>query len=148
MTSKQSLDDTDWAIIKILSDENTTNNAIADELGITEGTVRQRIKRLRSTGVLKIKALIDPETLPNQQLVYIMVNVSEAHLLDEKAKEISNLGGVLSVSIMAGQYDLMIELLVDSNKGLMKFITKSLSTVKGLAKSETLVTLKSYNKYI
>lgn len=145
---EQILDDTDWAIITILSEENTTNNAIADELGITEGTVRQRIKRLRSAGVLKIKALIDPETLANKQLIHILANVSESHLLDKKAKEISELEGVLSVSLMAGQYDLMIELLVDSNKGLMHFITETLSTVEGIAKSETLITLKSYNKYI
>ena len=64
------------------------------------------------------------------------------------ALELSKLEGVLSVSMMAGQYDLMIELLVDSNKGLMHFITEVLSGVKGIAKSETLVTLKSYNKFI
>ena len=72
------LDKTDRDIIAILSEENTTNNAIAEKLKITEGTVRQRIKKLREAGVLKIRGLINPEILENQQLAFIMITLAEA----------------------------------------------------------------------
>ena len=62
--------------------------------------------------------------------------------------KMSALDQVQSVSLLAGQYDLMIEVLVDSNKGLMTFITEELSKIDGLAKTETYLTLKSYNKFV
>jgi len=141
-------DPTDWNIIDILRCEHTSNNAIARKLDLTEGTVRQRIKKLKDAGILKVRALTNPEVLENQQLAYISANVSESKLLDSKAQELANLPQVLNVSLVAGQYDLMIEVMVDSNKGLMKFITEELSTIEGLAKTETFLTLKSYKKFV
>lgn len=141
-------DSTDWKIIEILRKEHTSNNAIARKLDLTEGTVRQRIKKLKEANILKIRALTNPEVLENQQLAYISANVAESNLLNRKAKELADLSQVISVSLVAGQYDLMIEVLVDSNKGLMKFITEELSTIEGLAKTETFLTLKSYKKFV
>ena len=76
------------------------------------------------------------------------VNVSEPRLLDIKAQEISKLDHVLSVSILSGQYDLIIEVLVDSNQGLIRFLTEELAAVEGLLKTETFLLLRSYNKWI
>jgi Lrp/AsnC family transcriptional regulator for asnA, asnC and gidA len=142
------LDKTDWKIIHMLSEKHMSNTGIARGLGISEGTVRQRLKRLQSRGILKIKALRDPNLLQDQQLALVTVNVSEPRLLDIKAKEISSLDHVLSVSILSGQYDLIIEVLVDSNQGLIRFLTEELATVKGLRKTETFLLLRSYNKWI
>ncbi|MCJ8330350.1 MAG: Lrp/AsnC family transcriptional regulator [Lentisphaeria bacterium] len=142
------LDKTDRDIIAILSEENTTNNAIAEKLKITEGTVRQRIKKLREAGVLKIRGLINPEILENQQLAFIMITLAEARLLDSKATEISQLNQVLSVSLITGRYDLLIEVIVESNKGLVNFLTDELSQINGIAHSETFMSLKSINKFI
>ena len=50
--------------------------------------------------------------------------------------------------IVYGAYDLILEALVDSNKGLVRFLTEELSKVEGLAKTETFLLLRSYNKWI
>ena len=42
----------------------------------------------------------------------------------------------------------MIEVMVESNKGLVNFITERLSTVEGISKTETFVVMKSYDKFI
>ncbi|HAS81197.1 MAG TPA: hypothetical protein DCS43_00595, partial [Verrucomicrobia bacterium] len=42
----------------------------------------------------------------------------------------------------------MLEVLVDSNKGLIRFLVEQLSGVEGIAKTETLLVLKSYDKWI
>lgn len=141
-------DKTDWKIINMLSEKHIPNITIAKKLGLSEGTIRQRIKKLQDSGILKIKALRDPNVLENQQLAIVTANISQANLLDKKAKEIAELQNVLSVAILSGRYDLLIEVLVDSNKGLMKFLTESLSSVKGISATETFVMLKSYHKWI
>lgn len=141
-------DQTDWKIIHMLSEGHMSNTQIARRLGFSEGTIRQRLKRLQSCGILKIKALRDPNLLQDQLLAFVMANVSETRLLDTKAREIAKLKNVLAVSIASGQYDLIIEVLVDSNKGLVRFLTEELSRVTGLRKTETFLLLRSYNKWI
>ncbi|MFC1783447.1 Lrp/AsnC family transcriptional regulator [Planctomycetota bacterium] len=142
------LDQTDSEIIEILSQQHVPNSVIARKMGLSEGTIRQRIRKLKEAGAVNIKALRDPNVLDNQQLVIVSVTVTEARLLDTKAQEIAELDDVLSVSIVSGQYDLLIEVLVDSNKGLVRFLTESLSSIEGISKTESFVVLKSYNKFV
>ncbi len=141
-------DSTDWKIINQLSRNSVPNSVVARDLGLSEGAVRQRLKKLQENGILKIKALRNPETLENQELALIAVNVSESKLLNQKAVEISQIENVISVAILSGRYDLLVEVLVDSNKGLIQFLTNTLSAIKGISKTETFVVLKSIEKWI
>lgn len=141
-------DATDWKIIEILRKGAVPNNAIASQLGISEGTVRGRLKKLREAGILQVRALINPEVLENKQLALVALRVTESRLLDRKAEEVSKLRDVLSVSITSGRYDLIAEVLVDSNRGLVRFLTEQLSAVEGVLSSESFLMLKSYAKYV
>lgn len=141
-------DETDWKIIEILAAGYQPNNTIARDLELSEGTIRQRIKRLKELGILHVKALIDPNLLEQRQLALVTVNVAETRLLESKAEEISRIEGVISVSISSGRYDLIVEVLVDSNHGLVRFLTEKLSSVEGITKTESFLLLKSYGKYV
>jgi Lrp/AsnC family transcriptional regulator for asnA, asnC and gidA len=141
-------DSTDWKIINQLSKNAAPNSVVARNLGLSEGAVRQRLKKLQESGIIKIKALRNPEILENQQLAIVTVNVSESKLLNQKAEEISKIDSVISVSILSGRYDLLVEVLVDSNQGLIHFLTNKLSAIKGISKTETFVVLKSIEKWI
>jgi len=141
-------DATDWKIIDILRKENQTNNKIAKDLGVSEGMIRRRIQRLKDAGILQVRALINTDMLEQQQLALIGVNVTESRLLETKGREISSLPCVLSVSLVSGRYDLIVEVLVDSNHGLVKFLTESLSDVEGISKTESFLMLKSYHKFV
>ena len=141
-------DATDWKIIDMLSEKHLPNATVAKRLDVSEGTIRQRIKKLQDAGILKIKALRDPNVLENQQLALIACQLNQADQLEQKAGEIIGLANVLSVCVVSGRYDLMIEVLVDSNKGLVTFLTQQLATITGIAKTETFLTLKSYHKWI
>ncbi len=142
------LDETDWNIIRILQGGYLPNNRIATQLGISEGTVRSRIKKLKEAKVLEIRALINPEVLSNKQLALVAMRVAESRLLESKAEEVAGLPNVLSVSIASGRYDLIAEVLVDSNRGLVRFLTEELSAVAGVVGSESFLMLKSYNKFV
>jgi Lrp/AsnC family transcriptional regulator, regulator for asnA, asnC and gidA len=141
-------DETDWKIIELLRKEYKNNSAVAEELGISEGTVRQRIRRLKDAEVLSIRALINPEVLDRQQLAVVAANVMESRFLNDKAKEIAALENVLHVSVISGQFDYFIEVLVDSNKGLVRFLTEELSKIQGITATQSFLTLKSYDKYV
>ncbi|WP_168203525.1 Lrp/AsnC family transcriptional regulator [Oceanispirochaeta crateris] len=141
-------DEIDWKIINLLREKYQNNNAVARIMGISEGTVRQRLKKMKDLGIVKIKALINPEALENQQLATVAVNVTESSQLESKAREIAELPNVLDVSITSGRYDLFVQVLVDSNHGLVSFLTKELAVVKGVSSTESFLMLKSFNKYV
>jgi Lrp/AsnC family transcriptional regulator for asnA, asnC and gidA len=141
-------DQTDWKIIDLVRTGVVSNSAIADRLGLSEGTVRQRIKRMKESGVLAFRGLIDPDVLANRQLTLIGANVMESRLLDDKAREISELPNVLSVSIASGRFDLIIEVLVDSNHGLVDFLINEISSIEGISKTESFLLLKTYSKFV
>jgi Lrp/AsnC family transcriptional regulator for asnA, asnC and gidA len=141
-------DETDWKIIEILRKGYVPNNTIARRLNISEGTVRVRLKKLKDAGIVEVRALINPDALENQQLALVAMSVAESRLLESKAKEVSVLENVLSVFIVSGRYDLIAEVLVDSNRGLVQFLTGQLSKVKGIVHSESFLMLRNYRKFV
>jgi Lrp/AsnC family transcriptional regulator for asnA, asnC and gidA len=141
-------DEIDWKIIEILRERFIPNNAIARELGVSEGMIRQRVKRLKEAGILKIKALINPDVLENLQLAMVAINITESALLKKRADQISSLDNVLSVSFTSGRYDLFAEVLVTSNRDLVRFLTEELPSVEGVTNTETFMMLRSYGKFV
>jgi Lrp/AsnC family transcriptional regulator for asnA, asnC and gidA len=141
-------DEVDWDIIKTLQKGYVPNNTIARKLSISEGTVRLRLKKLKEAGIVEVKALINPDALENKLLVLVAMRLVESRLLEAKAEEVARLANVLSVSIVSGHYDLIAEVLVDSNHGLVKFLTEQLAAVEGINYSESFLTLKNYNKFV
>lgn len=141
-------DEIDWKIIEILRENFVPNNAIARDLGVSEGMIRQRVKRLKEAGILKIKALINPDVLENLQLAMVAINITESALLKKRADQIASLENVLSVSFTSGRYDLFAEVLVTSNRDLVRFLTEELPNVEGVTNTETFMMLRSYGKFV
>lgn len=142
------LDDRDHRIIELLRSGVINNSSVAKELGVSEGMVRQRIRRLKEDGILSLRGLINPDILANRQLVMLGINVSETRRLDEIARQVSGLESVLSVSLVSGRFDLVVELLLDSHQGLVDFLIDHLSTIEGITRTESFVTLKTYSKFV
>ncbi|ADK81256.1 Lrp/AsnC family transcriptional regulator [Sediminispirochaeta smaragdinae] len=140
------IDETNIAIIKHLRDGRKSFSAIADELSITENTVRSRVNKLIEEGILEISGLVDPESLPGHRLIICGVKLSTTELV-RKGKEFSNLRGSVSVSVVTGRYDLIVQVLLDENEGfgLLEFFTEELSKVGEIQEVETFVVYQGYN---
>jgi len=57
------LDDTDRSIIRVLeNDARTSMRSIAEKVGVSLGTVSNRVKKLEESGIIKgYRVLIDPD---------------------------------------------------------------------------------------
>jgi len=141
-------DERDWRIIGLLRKGVISNSAIAKELSVSEGMIRQRIKRMRSMGAIELRGYINPEILPDRQIVLLGAKVASTRQLVKKAEEVAALPDVLSVSIVSGRFDIVIELLLDSHKGLVQFLSEQLSRVDGITSTESFVALKTYSKFV
>lgn len=138
------IDKTSIRIIKQLRDGRKSYKAIADELGVTENTVRSRVNRMVEEGVLDIAGLVNPETLAGHRVVMVGVKLNTMKLV-EKGEEFSRLKGVVSVSVVTGRFDLILTVLLKDGFGLLEFYTHEVDRLQGVRSVETFVVYKGYN---
>ena len=138
------MDETNIAIIKHLRDGRKSFKKIADEMGITENTVRTRVTKLIGEGTLEISGLVDPEAIPGHRLVMVGVKLKTMELV-KKGEEFSKLKGVVSVSVVTGRYDLILVVFLNEGFDLLEFYTEEVSRIKDVQSVETFVLYKGYN---
>jgi len=131
-------------IIKQLRDGRKSFKTIAQELSVSENTVRARVGKLAEEGVLEISGLVDPQSLPGHGAVLVGVKLQSMDLV-KKGEEFSKLKGVVSVSVVTGRFDLLLLVLLKEGFGLLEFYTQEAAKVKGVQSVETFVVYKSYN---
>ena len=138
------IDATNLAIINHLKDGRASFKKIAEELSLAEGTVRSRVKKLTDEGVLSISGLVNPEALPDQQIVMVGVRVKGMDLVT-KGEESSRLRSVISVCVVTGQFDLIVTAMLSKDFGLLEFFTQEVATIDNVRSVETFVVYKSFN---
>ena len=138
------IDQTNLDIIKQLRDGRKSFKTIAEELSVSENTIRARVSKLTEEGVLEISGLVDPESLPGHGAVIVGVKLQSMDLI-KKGKEFSKLRGVVSVSVVTGRFDLILLVLLKDGFGLLEFYTNEVAKIKGVQSVETFVVYKSYN---
>jgi Lrp/AsnC family transcriptional regulator for asnA, asnC and gidA len=141
------IDETSLAIIKHLREGRKSFQKIAENLSITENTVRARVNRLIEEGVLDITGLVDPEAIPNHQLVKIGIKLKTMDLV-VKGEEFSKLKGVVSVCVVTGRYDLILTVLLNESHDLLQFYTQEVSKIRDVQSAETFVIYKTFNMKI
>lgn len=138
------IDEINIAIIRHLQDGRKSYSKIAAKLGITENTIRTRVRRMEKEGVLQITGLIDSEKIPHHRLVIVGIKLNTMNLV-KKGEEFSRLQGVVSVGVVTGRFDLMVTVLLKEGFGLLEFYTDEVSRLKDVRSVETFVVYKGYN---
>ena len=143
------LDDTNKAIIKELGNGRKAFSTIAEKIGITENTVRSRVNKLVDDGVLQISGLVNPQYIPEMQVVVMGIKLSTLDL-EDKAREMLKLKGVISVMVVTGRYDLIVQIVTSSgdDQSLLNVFKNELSKIKGISDVETFVVYQSHNYMI
>ena len=138
------IDKNNLAIIKHLRNGRKSYKKIAQDLCVSENTVRTRVQKLIDEGVLDISGVVNPESIEGHRVVLVGVKLQSMDLVN-KGKEFSNLKGVVSVSVVTGRFDLILIVLLKSGFGLLEFYTEEVSKIKDVQAVETFVVYKSYN---
>lgn len=137
-------DDTDRAIIAQLQyDGRKPFTEIAAELGVTEGAVRRRVKRMVDAKVLQIVGVVEPQYLGQQSAGMIGVNV-QAGKIEAAAQQIAHFPEVSYLFMASGGYDLFVEVYCRDREHFVSFLNDELQMVPGVQRTETYMILKMY----
>ena len=138
------IDRTNIGIIRHLRDGRKSFKEIADDLSITENTVRSRVQQMTREGVLAITGLIDAQKVPGHRMVMVGIKLNTMNLV-KKGEEFSCLKGVVSVAVVTGRYDLILTVLLSEEFGLLEFYTQEVDKIEDVGSAETFVVYKGYN---
>ena len=135
------MDELDRRIIEILQRDGRASNAkIARDVGVSEGTVRRRLRRLVQDDVAKIIAVpnLDKMGYPTAALIGLQTAPGR---LDSVADAISAMSEVHYVAITTGAFDVFAWVGTSSTESLGVFLRTKIGTIPGVTRTETFVNL-------
>jgi Lrp/AsnC family transcriptional regulator, regulator for asnA, asnC and gidA len=135
------LDEVSKAIIEQLQqDGRRSYAAIGKVVGLSEAAVRQRVQRLTESGVMQVVAVTDPLQLGFARQA--MVGIRCRGELEVVAEALGELQEVDYVVITAGSYDLLVEVVAESDDHLLELISLKIRTIPNVESTETFMYLK------
>jgi Lrp/AsnC family transcriptional regulator for asnA, asnC and gidA len=126
-----SLDALDTQIIEALQENGREAfRALALRLGVSEATIRNRYGRLTETGVLQVTAVTNPLGLGFDSMA--MLGVSVEGPPERVADLLAGWREAIYVVVVAGRFDLLVELVADDRGELLDLIgrVRSLDAVR------------------
>ena len=140
--SFQKPDAVDHHILRILeTNGRATNREIAEAVGVSEGTVRNRIERLIRDDVLRIVGVTNPARLGLNTAAVISIS-GELSRITDIAERIAEVQNVVYVGYTTGNADIIALAFFPSNDELTDFMTQTLAAIPGILKAETNIILK------
>ena len=134
------LDDVSKAIIEQLQqDGRRSYAAIGKVVGLSEAAVRQRVQRLIESGVMQVVAVTDPLEMGFARQAMVGVRVTGP--LEPVADRLAALDEVDYVVVTAGSYDLLAEVVCESDEHLLELISGRIRTIEGVVATETFMYL-------
>lgn len=120
------MDEMDRRILSILvKNSRTPFTEIADQLGVSEATVRKRVDRLVRVGVIRKFTV---ELGDTAMRAVVLIKVKPGYSIPQVAKEISNIEDVVKAYEVTGEYDIIAEISSSDTFSLNRTIERIRST--------------------
>ena len=140
--TRYQLDEFDHQILDVLSgDARLSNLKIAQSLGVTEGTIRGRLKRLQEENYLRFTAITALSYLGNPLLIFIGVTAEQSRV-KEVAQAIAEMDGIRSVIITLGRFNIHVVGMYGNLDEVLNIANNAILAVPGVRHVETSISVK------
>ena len=137
-------DDLDRDIIRILQiDGRMPYTEIASRLNVSEGTIRQRIKRLTDADVLQVVGIVEPKYMGWNAAGMVAVTVQSGQI-DNVAEQIGQFPEVSYLFMASGEFDLFVEVYCQDREHFVDFLSAKLQQIPGIIRTQTFMIMKMY----
>ena len=116
------------------------NAKIANKVGVSEETVRRRVKRMLKDDYLRVVAVPNTEKMGFSSQVLIGLQVIPEKM-DLVAERLSNIPEVRWLSVTTGSFDIFAWVILKDSKDLGVFLRQTVFCVEGILKVETFMNL-------
>ena len=128
----------DFGIIEALMlNGRAAHREVARTLGVADGTIRTRLRRLISAGLLRIGAQVHPSNsgmIGAQAIVGICVQGADRALV---AHRLACLSEVITISVTTGRFDLLCYVVARTRGELIDHVATEIRLINGVSAVET-----------
>ena len=127
------MDEKDRKIIEALRENSRTPfTEIAQKLGVSESTIRNRVQALENDGVIKkYTILVDPSKMGYNTVSIVGLDVEPSMFL-EAAKSMAEIDEVQYVATSTGDHMIMSEIWTRDGRELSLLISEKIGKIKGV----------------
>ena len=116
-------DDLNQRIIRLLQDDGrAAYDVIGHKLGVSGGTIRNRIARMREAGMLRIVAVVDPVAVDYEADAMLGIKTAPGIAPAAVSKRLEPHGAVVYIMWVSGRFDLLVEVVCDEETELALFL--------------------------
>ena len=135
------LDALDHKVVeKLARDARISNRAIAAELGVTEGTIRTRIKRLQNEGLIQFTVVKDFRMAGSPNLCMLGIDADPSRV-GELAESLKAIPEINCVVVMLGRFSLLAMGLFTNIEQLNEVVTEQIRSLPDVQRVETAVSV-------
>ena len=136
--TRRKLDEVDKAIVEYLSrDARVSNGQIAGALGVTEGTVRARVKRMEEEKLIRITAVTNIDRFRDATLAYIWIEVERSDQTRTVAQALAQIEELGFVGVMLGRSDILAITMVRNTEHLAEFVHQRINVIPGVRRTDS-----------
>jgi Lrp/AsnC family transcriptional regulator for asnA, asnC and gidA len=133
------------AIVRLLQDDGRLPfKTIAKKLGVSEGTVRNRVGWMTRAGMLRIVAVADPTAMNYRADAMLGVKVAPASSPAKVAERLAVHPEVVYILWVSGRFDLLVEIVCESDASFLDFLTQHCFDHDDIASLEVMTGLAMY----
>ena len=132
-------DDLNRQIIRMLQDDGrAAYDVIGQQLGVSGGTVRNRVARMREAGMLRIVAVVDPVAVDYESDAMLGIKTAPGVAPAEIAQRLDPHPAVVYVMWVSGRFDLLVEVVCDEETELARFLNEHIHGEPDIAHVEVM----------
>ena len=126
-------DSVDEDIMAILrEDGRLSNREVARRLDVSEGTVRQRLKKLQDAGAIRIGVVTDANRVGFAVSAWVRDRVSPEHT-EHALTTFSAVSEVQYVAAVVGRYNVLVVLTASNQLELMRLVNAKFESCRGVS---------------
>ena len=133
LLDSKSLDEKDKMILNILQDNyKISYKEISEKINLAASTIHNRVQNLINEGIIKkIDTIIDPLKVGYKTIAIVSL-YGDPLKLKKIAENFIKFDEIQLVATSAGEYNLILKLIVSDEKKLWKFINEKIKTIEGV----------------
>ncbi len=138
------IDELDENILRLI-----TKNAripfleVARECGVSGAAIHQRVQRLLNIGVVSgSEFVVNPQKLGYNTCAFMGIYLDNAKYHTSVVDALREIPEVIECHYVTGQYAIFVKIQTKTNKHFKQLIDRELQDVKGIARTETFISLE------